>query len=146
MSAADEGRRGIKGSCLCGGIRFEIDSVRWLTDCHCSNCRKPTGAAFGSYVHVEESKFRLLSGKDLIQQFESAPGSFSAFCGTCGSIAPGKAPYLPTTVSIPAGWLDDDPGVRPRLHVFAGSKAPWWDITDGLPQHETWMSGFAPKE
>jgi hypothetical protein len=145
MSAVDEGRRVIKGSCLCGGIRFEIDSVRSLTHCHCSNCRKLTGAAFGSFVHVDESKFRLLSGKELIQQFESAPGSFRAFCRTCGSIAPGKAPYLPT-VSIPAGLLDDDPGVRPKLHVFAGSKAPWWDITDGLPQHEKWVPGFAPKE
>jgi hypothetical protein len=57
---------------------------------------------------------------------------------------PSKAAYL-TTVSIPAGLLDDDPGVRPKLHVFAGSKAPWWEITDGLPQHEKWVPGFAPK-
>jgi hypothetical protein len=145
MSAENEGRRVIKGSCLCGGIRFEIDSVRSLTHCHCSICRKLTGAAFASYVHVNENKFRLLSGKELIQQFESSPGSFRTFCRTCGSLAPGKAPYLPT-VSIPAGLLDDDPGVRPRLHVFAGSKAPWWDITDGLPQHEKWVPGFAPKD
>lgn len=60
------------------------------------------------------------------------------------SIVPSKAAYL-TTVSIPAGLLDDDPGVRPKLHVFAGSKAPWWEITDGLPQHEKWVPGFAPK-
>jgi hypothetical protein len=78
------------------------------------------------------------------QQFESTPGSFRVFCRVCGSTAPGKAPYL-TTVSIPAGLLDDDPGVRPKLHVFAGSKAPWWEITDGLPQHEKWVPGFAPK-
>jgi len=68
----------IKGSCLCGGIRFEIDAVRSLTHCHCSNCRKLSGAAFASYVHVDADKFRLLSGEDLIEQFESAPGSFRA--------------------------------------------------------------------
>src|SRR4051794_31378581 len=72
----DWSRPMIKGSCLCGGIRFEIDKVRVLTHCHCSNCRKLTGAAFGSYVHVDADKFRLLSGEELMQQFESAPGSF----------------------------------------------------------------------
>ena len=64
-----------------------------------------------------------------MQQFEAAPGSFRAFCRICGSIAPSRAPYL-KTVSVPAGLLDDDPGVRPKLHVFTGSKAPWWEITE----------------
>jgi hypothetical protein len=109
----------IKGSCLCGGIRFEIDAVRSLTHCHCGNCRKLTGAAFASYVHVDTDKFRLLSGEGLMQQFESAPGSFRVFCRVCGSTAPGKAAYL-TTVSIPAGLLDDDPacGLLPCSSVL----------------------------
>jgi hypothetical protein len=63
-----------------------------------------------------------------MQSFEPYPGSFRAFCRVCGSIAPSKAAHL-TTVSIPAGLLDDDPGVRPKLHVFVSSKAPWWEIT-----------------
>jgi len=134
----------IKGSCMCGGIRFELDATRSFTHCHCRNCRKLRGATFASYVHVEADKFRMLSGEGLLQQFESAPGSFRAFCRICGSIAPSSVPYL-KTVSVPAGLLDDDPGVRPQLHVFAGSKAPWWAITDGLPQHEKWMPGFGPQ-
>jgi hypothetical protein len=48
-------------------------------------------------------------------------------------------------VNIPAGLLDDDPVVRPTLHVFVGSKAPWWEIADGLPQHEKWLPGFGPR-
>src|SRR5689334_5223163 len=62
------------------------------------------------------AKFRLLAGDELMTRYESAPGSFRAFCRVCGSLAPGQAPYLPT-VSVPAGLLDDDPVVRPRLHV-----------------------------
>jgi len=134
----------IRGSCQCGAIRFEIDAVLSLTHCHCTICRKLTGAAFASYVHVLADKFRLLAGADLIQRHETTPGSLRGFCRVCGSMAPGKAPYL-STVSIPAGLLDDDPGVRPKLHVFARSKAPWWDIADGLPQHETWVPGYAPE-
>jgi hypothetical protein len=60
-------------------------------------------------------------------------------------MAPGQAPYL-TIMSIPAGLLDEDPGVRPLLHVFTSSKAPWWDITDDLPQHEKWVPGYEPKQ
>ena len=133
----------IKGSCLCGGIRFEIDAARSLTFCHCSNCRKLSGAAFASYVHVDPDKFRFVSGEELIQHFESAPGSFRNFCRVCSSTVPGRATYL-TTISIPAGLFDDDPGVRPTLHVFVSSKVPWWEIADNLPQHEMWAPGRSP--
>ena len=81
---------------------------------------------------------------ELIQRFESAPGSFRNFCRVCSSTVPGKAAYL-TTLSIPAGLLDDDPGVRPKLHVFIRSKMPWVEINDGLPQYEAWVPGFEPK-
>lgn len=135
----------IRGSCACGGIRFEIDQVLALSHCHCSICRKLSGAAFATYAHVAKSKFRWVSGEDLITRYESTPGSTRGFCRVCGSQAPGQAPYLPT-ISIAAGLLDDDPGVKPIVHVFAGSKALWWDIADDLPQHEKWMPGYEPKK
>ena len=113
--------------------------------CPAIRSRKLTGASFATYAHVGKAKLRWFTGEDLIHRFESSPGSFRAFCRVCGSMAPGQAPYL-TTVSIPAGLLDDDPGVRPRLHVFTSSKAPWWDITDDLPQHAKWVPGYEPKQ
>ena len=135
----------IRGSCACGGIRFEIDEVRSLTHCHCGNCRKLTAATFATYAHVDKDKFRFVGGEDLITRYESAPGSFRAFCRVCGALVPGQAPYL-KTISVPAGVLDDDPKVRPRLHVFTSSKAPWWDINDDLPQYPKWVPGFEPKQ
>ena len=134
----------IKGSCACGGIRFEIDAVRSLTHCHCEICRKLTGASFATYGHVEKAKFRWLGGQKLARRYESAPGSFRAFCPKCGSPVPGQAAYL-DTISVPAGLLDGDPGVRPKLHVFTSSKAARWEIADDLPQHSTWVSGYEPK-
>jgi len=107
----------IRGSCHCGAVRFEIDEVRALTHCHCTNCRKLTGAAFASYAHVEAEKFRFVAGEDMTDAYESAPGSFRQRCKACGCLTPGRAPYL-KTVSVPAGLLDDDPVARPRLHVF----------------------------
>ncbi len=134
----------IRGSCLCGAVRFEIDRVRALTHCHCSNCRKLSGAAFATYAHVDADKFRFVSGEGEFDTYESAPGSFRNRCKVCGCNVPGKASYLPT-VSIPAGLLDDDPVVRPLLHVFASSRASWWTIRDDLPQHDKWVPGYEPK-
>jgi hypothetical protein len=134
----------IRGSCICGAVRFEIDEVRALTHCHCANCRKLTGAAFASYAHVEAQKFRFVAGKDMTVTYESAPGSFRHRCKVCGCLTPGRAPYL-TTISVPAGLLDDDPIARPRLHVFTSSRAPWWTIQDDLPKYETWVPDYEPK-
>jgi hypothetical protein len=134
----------VKGSCACGGIRFEIEAVHSMTHCHCQTCRKLSGASFATYAHVEKAKFRWLGGEKTIRRYESAPDSFRSFCPACGSLVPGQAPYL-ATMSVPAGLLDDDPGVRPRLHVFTSSKAPWWEIKDDLPQHARWVPEYAPK-
>jgi hypothetical protein len=37
---------------------------------------------------------------------------------------------------VPMGTFDDPPGATPQEHIFVGSKAPWFDITDALPQHQ----------
>jgi len=125
----------------CAMKSIALTPIGW---CHCTTCRKLTGASFATFAHVEKDKFRWLAGQELIRRYESAPGSFRAFCRICGSLAPGQAPYL-ATVSVPAGLLEDDPGVRPRLHVFTASKAPWWEIDDDLPQHREWVPGYEPK-
>ena len=64
----------IRGGCACGGIRFEIEAVRSLTHCHCTICRKLTGASFATYAHVEKAKFHWLGGEQLINRYEIDPG------------------------------------------------------------------------
>ena len=59
------------------------------------------------------------------------------FCRTCGSAMPRVDPGRGIAV-IPMGALDDGPGVTPREHIFVGSKAPWFEIADALPQHAEW--------
>jgi len=134
----------VRGSCLCGGIQFEADRVPVITTCHCSKCRKSRGAAFSVTASVPLHEFRFLRGEDLIQCYQPPGDGYSpVFCRVCGSSAPlvVKERQL---VLVPAGLLDDDPGVRPALHMFVGSKAPWWEITDDLPQFEEWVPGYGP--
>jgi hypothetical protein len=134
----------VRGSCLCGGIRFQTDSVPLITTCHCSKCRKSRGSAFSVTACVPVESFRFLSGEELIQTWEPPEDTYApSFCRVCGCSAPFAVPER-GLVLVPAGLLDDDPGVRPALHMFVGSKAPWWEITDDAPQFETWVPGYEP--
>jgi len=80
-----------------------------------------------------------LNGEEHIVKWESMPGHFRCFCGRCGSVVPG-APFG-SLMFVPAGNFDEDPGARPEMHIFVGSKAPWFDITDALPQFEAYPQG-----
>lgn len=116
----------IQGSCLCGGIVYEIDEehIELINNCHCVNCRKVSGAAFGTFVQIAGQHFRWIKGQDLVSTFESSPGIHRAFCSVCGSRAP-QSRNWEEHVGIPAGGLDGDPGKVPTLDIFVESKAPW---------------------
>ena len=131
----------IRGSCLCGEVRFEISGkVSGGSNCHCSMCRKAHGAAFGTYALVDAADFRIISGAERIARYASSPGVWRTFCSRCGSNLQWQIETKPNIVEIALGVLDGDPAVRPARHIFVGSKAPWHEITDGLPQHDTWPS------
>ena len=123
--------------CLCGGVRIEISGkVGPVVYCHCSRCRKASGTAFGANADVRRRYWTLTSGEDLLREFESSPGVFRAFCGRCGSPIYSRGVANPDTVRVRLGILDEDPDRRSLAHVWVGSKAPWFEITDDLPQFE----------
>jgi len=125
----------IRGSCLCGSVRYEIRGpLGRASNCYCSKCRKAHGAAFGTYTRVQRSDFRLLSGEDQIGSYASSPGVTRTFCKRCGSTLQCVSADRPASFALALGTLDDDPGIRPELHIFVGSKAPWVEIADDLPQ------------
>jgi len=127
----------IRGSCLCQGVRFEIvGKLSAASHCYCSMCRKAHGAAFATYAAAKAEEFRVVSGEELITRFRSSAGIVRTFCARCGSTLQWLRESKPEIVDIALGVLDDDPGVRPAAHIYVGSKAPWYEITDGLPQHE----------
>lgn len=127
----------ITGSCLCGSVRYEIRSVVGdPSHCHCSMCRKVHGAAFGTYARVPLSEFSWRSGEESVVTYHSSPGVRRTFCRRCGSTLQYVTDTEPDSFALALGTLDDDPGVRPTHHIFVLSKAPWYDITDDLPQHD----------
>ena len=129
----------IRGSCLCGEVRFEIDRVVGPFElCHCSRCRKASGSAFVAGLGVRVEDFRLLAGAELVRAYEAPvletpPPYRSAFCSRCGSPVPDPPPDA-RWFEIPAGLLDDDPELRPDRHIFIECKSPWFPISDALQQ------------
>ena len=125
----------ITGSCLCGAVRYEASETGLAANCHCSRCRKWHGAAFASIVRVPLDALRITSGEESISRYASSPGIDRCFCKVCGSSLFTLRRDL-GRAHVRLGTVDGDPGVRPSLHAFVGSKASWFEITDSLPQHE----------
>jgi hypothetical protein len=127
----------IEGSCLCGGVAFEIElPFRRANTCHCSRCRKHSGGAGLVQGRVAREHFRLLRGDELVRSFRPEGGKVKAFCAVCGSsLFGGDWPDGPE-ISVRFGSLDADPGIRPEYHTFVNSAAPW-DLLpdDGVPRY-----------
>jgi hypothetical protein len=126
----------LKGSCLCAGVRYEITGpLTGVRNCHCSICRKAHGAAFRSRASVNAADFRWVQGENLITWHESSPGNHRGFCRICGSPLLSRFDKNESVYGLPLGTLDEDPHVKPAMHIHVDSKAPWHDITDDLPQY-----------
>ncbi|ACJ29818.1 Glutathione-dependent formaldehyde-activating, GFA [Shewanella piezotolerans WP3] len=124
-----------KGSCLCNKVKYEIDGeLKDVLNCHCSMCRKLHGAAFRTRAQINSTDWRTIEGKEFIKFYESSPGEHKGFCSECGSNLYTKFDAKPNVLGFPLGTLDTDPKVTPSRHIFVGSKAPWHEIADDLPQ------------
>ena len=127
----------LEGGCLCGGVRFRIDGKLGPAGfCHCKQCQRASGAAFAANAPARTRYFQLVTGSELVSEYESSPGKFRAFCRRCGSPIYSRRDSEPELRRIRLGTLDGDPGRRPLAHVFVGSMAPWFTIHDALPQYE----------
>ncbi|HZO63157.1 MAG TPA: GFA family protein [Gaiellaceae bacterium] len=121
----------VRGSCLCGGVRFEVTGpFLWANHCHCSRCRKHSGAFGGTQARVVREHFRLLAGGELIGVYRPGDGRVKAFCSVCGSSLFGNEWPEGDEVAIRLGAFDDDPGIRPEFHTFVASRAPWETLPD----------------
>jgi hypothetical protein len=128
-------KRALAGKCGCGEVRFRVaDEFLYASNCHCSRCRAATGSAFKPFAGIEREKLELTGGEDALLVFGEDDLNDTR-CGACGSLlfsVVRDGEY----VHVALGALVDAPSVRPTKHIFVGSKAPWFEITDDLPQFE----------
>ncbi|WP_120996507.1 GFA family protein [Stutzerimonas urumqiensis] len=123
------------GSCLCGAVKYRIDAdIDSLTHCHCSMCRKVHGAAFATYASVPLDRFHFTEGKEELGVYHSSEHVTRTFCKHCGA----NLQFVDNReheVGVAAGTLDSPLPPPPQSHIYTGSKADWYEIRDGLPQH-----------
>ncbi|WP_310446123.1 GFA family protein [Thiobacillus sp.] len=125
------------GSCLCGNVKYEIrGNFGPGFYCHCSLCRKASGSAFASNIIAAAREFVIVSGEESLKCFSTPDGTHRYFCGNCGSPIVSRRDVLPDVVRVRMGTLDSPLSQGPGAHIYVGSKAPWHEIHDQLPQHE----------
>ena len=129
----------LRGSCLCGGIKFKVTQApETLRYCHCESCKKLSGSIGTVNGRVPSNAIRILAGKELLQTFQPAEGSAKTFCRTCGSNLFGGGWPDSETTSVRASALDDPFDARPSAHLFVRSVAAWETLPDdGLERFET---------
>jgi hypothetical protein len=125
----------LTGRCQCGAVRYEVeDAFVYAANCHCSQCRAATGAAFKPFAGIEREKLRITAGQGEVAVYGEEDANDTR-CGACGSFLYSVV-RDGAFVHVAMGSLVDTPSIRPNKHIFVGSKAPWHEITDDLPQFE----------
>ena len=130
-----EGARALTGSCFCRAVCYSVpDAFLYALNCHCSNCRRTTGAAFKPFAGIERDKLTITDGATKLLIHGDEKGH-DAHCKGCGSLLYSVV-RDGAFVHVALGTLVDTPSIRPQAHIFVGSKAPWFTITDDLPQFD----------
>lgn len=125
----------LRGECLCGAVGYEVkDAFAAAFNCHCSKCRKATGSAFKPMGVVPHAAVSLTRGQDALLIYGDPDATHDVHCAVCGSPLFSVIDNGNTHVAL--GTLIDTPTIAPQFHIYVGSKAPWYEIADGLPQFE----------
>ncbi len=126
-----------QGACNCGAVAFEIDAdLKDVFVCHCSICRRATGANGIAVLLVDNAKFRWLGGEDNIATWKKPAADWQCwFCRTCGSPVPGAND--PARTFVPAGLIKQGgENLKVAHHIWVGSKAVWDEIGDTGKRHD----------
>jgi hypothetical protein len=123
----------LQGGCFCGRIRYEVTGTPFHeTSCHCSICRRTSGAPFVAWFSVRPSEFRWLSGSP--SQFRSSTQASRSFCAHCGTQLTFREDGFPDEIDVTTCSLDQPESVPPRDHTHVSSKLRWIALSDGLPR------------
>ena len=128
------------GGCQCGNIRYEVTGEpKQVVACHCTDCQRQSGSAFGLTMVVDEENFRLLQGE--LKTFESTSAAgrakLGAFCPDCGTRIYHKPEWRKGSVSVKPGTLDETQWLKPTVHLWTDSKQGWVTIPDDVKAFET---------
>lgn len=125
----------VQGACLCRGVRFELDlPTRFLTHCHCDQCRRAHGAGSVTWTGVLDAHFRWLAGTELVRRFDTETGGTRSFCSRCGSTIAFQSPRWAGEVHVAVALIEEPLDREPQAHFYADRAPEWYPIHDDLPR------------
>lgn len=121
----------LSGGCLCGRIRYRLNAwPKVIANCHCSMCRRHSGAAFLTYVAIDSTAFILESGE--LTGYRSSDEAVRSHCAGCGSPLTFVFQSDPSRVWVTAGSLDNPSLLPPTENWFVDDKIEWVTLDYGL--------------
>jgi hypothetical protein len=135
----------LKGGCFCGRIRYEAAGRPFhMTNCHCTICRRTTGAPFVTWFSVPRPQFRFVLGAPA--RFRSTRKGMRSFCADCGTQLTFEHEEFADEIDITTCSLDYTNALPPEDHTRTSSKLSWIVLADGLPEHEEGRPEASPKK
>jgi hypothetical protein len=125
----------LNGGCVCGRIRYEAMGTPFHeTNCHCSICRRTTGAPFVTWLSVARPEFRIVSGEPT--RFRSTAKGTRSFCSQCGTQLTFEHEDFPDEIDITTCSLDAPDVLHPKDHTDVSRKLGWVKLADQLPKYQ----------
>ena len=127
------------GGCICGAIRYQLLGAPLFTHaCHCTDCQKLTGSAFGITCVFDELDFELLQGEPEVLRTTGGSGAAKTLfrCGNCGASLYNTTGVRPGTIVVRPGSLDDSTWVNPQAHIYVRSKQSWVELPAHVPSFD----------
>ena len=123
----------IRGECLCGTVKFEIDPpTKWCAHCHCTVCRRAHGSAFVTWFGVLLEQFRIVSGEEDLRWYQSSKEAQRGFCKKCGSTMLFQSNRWADEMHIVLSNIVGEIDRSPAAHVFYDTHVEWFSVNDDL--------------
>ena len=127
----------MKGSCLCGGVKFSFEKFdSSIANCHCSMCRKFSGAAYGTFGTVNSENMNWESGFELIKVFHSSPKAHRGFCSMCGSSIFYRLTTPDAPFEIALGLLETEPAEPVSANIYCAHRPDWPRNIETIPNFD----------
>lgn len=125
-----------QGGCHCGAVRYEVaGEPQHVALCHCSDCRKSSGAPMVAWAAFTEDQFKLVEGEPVT--FNYSGSAMRSFCPKCGSgLYYRNAEFLPGIVDVQSATLDDPEALPPGAHIQTAERLGWMETAHSLPAFE----------
>jgi hypothetical protein len=123
------------GRCLCGEVRFtgQLPS-KWVAHCHCTLCQRSGGAAFVTWVGLDDGTCAIDDPHGRLRWYRSSERGERGFCGQCGSPLFFRSPRWPGELHVTLASFEGAVDRPPQAHVFWDTHVDWVDLADRLPR------------